>query len=37
MTNVLSTIPRTLSHDENTVTNPCDVTNYCSRYNKAKN
>ena len=30
MKNVISTVPRTLSHGENTITNPCEIANVFS-------
>ena len=32
MKNVISTVPRTLSHDENTITNPCEIANVFNNY-----
>ena len=32
MKNVLSTVPRTLSHGENTVSNPCEIANVFNNY-----
>ena len=32
MKNVLSTLPRTLSHGENTITNPCEFPNVFKNY-----
>ena len=32
MKNVISTVPRTLSHGENTITNPCEIANVFSNY-----
>ena len=32
MKNVISTVPRTLSHGENTTTNPCEIANVFNNY-----
>ena len=32
MKNVISTVPRTLSHGENTITNPCEIANVFNNY-----
>ena len=32
MKNVISTVPRTLSHGENTATNPCEIANIFNNY-----
>ena len=32
MKNVISTVPRTLSHGENTVTNLCEIANIFNKY-----
>ena len=32
MKNVMSTVPRTLSHGENTTTNPCEIANAFNNY-----
>ena len=32
MKNVLSTVPRTLSHGKNTITNPCEIPNVFKNY-----
>ena len=32
MKNVISTVPRTLSHGENTTTNPCEIATVFSNY-----
>ena len=29
---VLSTVPRTLSHSENSATNPCEIANFFNNY-----
>ena len=32
MKNVIATVPRTLSHGENTITNPCEIANVFNNY-----
>ena len=32
MKNVISTVPRTLSHGDNTITNACEIANVCNNY-----
>ena len=32
MKNVISTVPRTLCHGENTTTNPCEIANVFNNY-----
>ena len=32
MKNALSTVPRTLSHGENAITNPCEIANAFNNY-----
>ena len=32
MRNVISIVPRTLSHGENTITNPCEIANVFHNY-----
>ena len=32
MKNILSAVPKTVSHDENTITNPCEIANVFNNY-----